>query len=149
MLAEIFDQFVKRDAPGDGNRFGGRSHGTGNESGLLRRGVGVGEFPRNLCSGVGDGVRLLVQLVFAQHEGRGAERVRLEDVGAYFQVRLVNLSNDSGVDQIKVLIATLELVAAEVVRSESVRLNSGTHGTVGDKDPLFEGFFEQVRTTHA
>ena len=70
------------------------------------------------------------QVVLRQHYRGGAEGIGFQNVGAGFQVSLVNIGNDLRKGQIKVFITAFELGAAKVIGPQVPVLNCGAHSAV-------------------
>ena len=87
------------------------------------------------------------QPVLGEHERGRAEGVGLEDVGAGSEETLVHALDDVGPRQHEVLVAALQVGAAEVVGAEVEVLDRRAHGAVEDEDPLAEEAFQNCYAT--
>jgi len=75
-------------------------------------------------------VRLALEVVLGQHNGCAAERVRLDDVRAGFEISAVHAEHDVRPRAHEHFVATLQRRAAEVGRSQSGLLQHGAHSAI-------------------
>src|SRR3954449_7788293 len=85
------------------------------------------------------------EAVFAQHERRAAEGVGLHDVAAGGEVALVDAVHHVRTGGAEVLVAPLELGAAEVSGGEGHSLEGRAGGAVEHEDALLQGRQEERR----
>ncbi len=137
--AEVLDQPLEGDAAGHRDRLGGRPHGAADEAGFFRRRVAR-------AGAAGDGGGQAVELegvigeaVLAQHQRGAAEGVGLHDVAAGGEVPLVDAVHHVGAGDAEVLVAPLELGAAEVVGGQGDSLERRAGGAVEHEDAGVEG----------
>src|SRR5207253_11307015 len=86
----------------------------------------------------------------------GAERIRLNDVGAGFQILPVNLFHDLRLRETQQVEATAQLApmaaegrAAIIILVELVAVNGRTHRPIEDEDALREQLFKLCARIHA
>ena len=134
--AEVVPQLFEGDAAGHRDRLRRRPHRAADEALAAGRGAGLasqlGGTPVEL-------ERALLEAVLREHQGRTAERVGLDDVGAGVEVGPVDSEHHVGPGRHQDLVATLELRTAEVLRPQVRRLKSGAGGPVEHQDPLLQG----------
>ncbi len=132
-----------RDVVRDRGRFRGRSHGAGHEASALRmRGhVALHGLPRDLCSGkihIGDAS---FERIFRHGHRVGVERIRFDDVGARFQILLMDLPDDLRLGQIQGVIIQAQILAmpreflTAIARLiQFARLDHRAHGAIEQQD---------------
>jgi hypothetical protein len=103
----------------------------------------VGQAARQCCRGDVEFVGQLGQAVFALRDAGAVEAVGFEDVGAGFEVGLVDAADDVGPRQAQEVVVALEVfrvgrkaLAAIVGLGELAPLHHGAHGAVEDQDAL-------------
>ena len=137
--AEVVGQLLEGDAAGHRDRLGGRPHRAADEARPLGGGVagagGAGDLGGAAVDLDGEGG----EAVLGEHQRRAAEGVGLDDVGAGGEVALVHRGDGVGPRAHQVLVAALELAAAEVVGTEVETLHGGAGGAVEHQDALLQG----------
>ncbi len=143
LLLEVADQRLEGDAAGDRDRLRGRAHRAGDEPRAIP-GLGLGH--RLAGELGGDPVQLagaLGKAILGEDERRAAEGIGLDDVGPDREVPPVDVEDDVGPGDDQILIAPVEIRAAEVGGREVPGLDGGAHGAVEDQDPLPKELLEQ------
>ncbi len=94
---------------------------------------------------------VVCQVIVRQADARGVEGVRLDEVGAGFQIGAVNLLDDTRLRQAEQIVAAAqvlgmraEALAAKVGLAQPIGLDHGAHRPVQDEDAPLEQFFEQT-----
>ena len=82
--------------------------------------------------------------VFGQDYRGAAERVRLDDVGARFQVAAMYVEHDVGPREDEVLVAAFQVRAAEILRRQVALLNRGARRAVKHEDALGQQLFQHL-----
>ena len=130
------DHLVEGGAARHGDGLGRRTHGARDESGPVRRRKFLRGVPSDLGGEAVDLERAIGQAVFREDEGRRPERVGLDHVGARREVLLVHPQDDVRARAHEVLVASLELLPAEVGRGQVLPLEPRSRGAVQDQDAL-------------
>ena len=137
-LRVVREHRVERDPAGDRDGLGSRAERAGDEA----RAVGGRELgrrgARRLAARAADLARLRLQTVLAEHVADRAEGVRLDHVGAGFEVGLVHRADRVGTRQDEVLVAALQLRAAEVGRGQRTGLQHRPHRAVEHEHAAME-----------
>ena len=110
--------------------------------------VGGGVVGGNLFGQAGSGhvefVGPLGDVVLGQRDGKRAEAVGLDHIHAHLEVLGVQLADELGPGDGEQFVASLEVVATEIVGGEAEFLDAGAHGAVEDHDALTCGSKEVV-----
>src|SRR3954471_20379364 len=107
------DELLEGDASGDRDRLRGRAHRSGDETRLVGE---PGRFlPGEHRGNPVDLDRPILEPIFGEHDGRSAEGIGLEDVGARFEVAAMDPADRVGPGQVQLLVAAFQLVATEVL----------------------------------
>src|SRR5262249_2670945 len=88
--------------------------------------------------------RLVGEAVLGEHEGRAAERVRLDHVGPRREVAEVHPADDVAAPDHQVLVAALEVGPSEVGGGQVLGLHPGAGGPVEHEDLLGEELLERL-----
>ena len=129
----------------------GRADAAGDEARLV--GVIAGEFVGRAAGQLGgrlvDLEDVLLEAELLERYGRAVERVGLDDVGARFQVRAMDLVDDLGLGQDQGFGTILdaegvprEPASSDVLLGELIRIDEGAHRAVEDHDPPRQDLFE-------
>ena len=97
-----------------------------------------GGLPRQARGGGVDGVHLVLQVVFREHDARAAEGIGADDVGAGLQVGAVDVAQHVGAGEVQMLVAALVVGAAEIGGRQRLGLQEGSHGAVQYQDALVQ-----------
>jgi hypothetical protein len=130
-------------------RLVGWPDGSRDEPRLLRRRPLVGGLLRKLCGLEVQLVHERLERVISLSDRRPAERIRLDDIGAGFEVLLVNPQNDVGTRQHEHVVVAAQLFgvrfeafATEVRFRQRVALDHRPHRTIQDEDAVGHETFE-------
>ena len=115
---------------------GARTDAARHPSGPVRRHEVVGRPSRQGHGGQVEFADPVTQAVLGEHRGEGAEGVGLHDVAAHLVERSVDLLDGVGPGHDQQLVAPFELRSAEVLGSELLDLQVGSHGPVEHDDPF-------------
>ena len=125
----------------DGERLVGGPDGAGDEARFVGGGEGVGGLAGDLGAGHVELVGGVFEAVVGLRDGRGAERVRLDDVGPGPQVLPVDVADqlrtrdrEQVVVALQVGLGLAKAVAAKVVFGQVMTLNHRPHRAVHDED---------------
>ena len=129
----------------DGGGAVGGADGAGDEARLIGRLLGprvgrlAGDFRRRDIHLIGDVLEAVIRLA----DGLGVEGVGLDDVGAGFQIGVVDLADDLGLGEHEEIVVALEIArvllearAAIAGLVQLVALDHGAHGAIQDEDAL-------------
>ena len=144
-------QFVKSNAAGNGDGFGGRPHRPGHETRLFRSGNGGRRFPGQLRRYPVNAAGFPGQIILGQHHRSSAESVGLDHIGSGFQIRAMDVNDDFGPGQGQILVAALKLRPAKIRRAQVPPLNGRPHSPIKNDNPFPEQGFElsnAVRCSH-
>ena len=119
-------------------QLGGRTDRTGNEARLLRRGKLRGDFLRQFCGSKIQLAGFVCQLIFLQHDARGTECVRLDNIATYLQKTGVNAAYQVRSAEHEQLIAAFLIPI--VVNRQGAILDTGAHGAVIDDHSFSQHF---------
>ncbi len=122
LLGEARHQLVEGDAAGDADRLVGGAHGADDEARPIGGGELVAASHRELGGAPVELPRPVGQAVLGEHDRRAAEGVGLDEIGAGLEIGAVDIEDDIGPGHDEVLVAALELDAAEVLGSQISRL---------------------------
>ena len=81
----------------------------------------------------------VLQFVFRHRDAVGTEGVRFEHVHADLEERAMDFFHGFGIRDDEVVVASVVLLAAEMLGSQVLDLQAGSHRAVEDEDFLFEG----------
>ena len=115
----------------------------GHKPRLCGRGSSVGGLPRQFRCPPVQLERIAAQPVFRQHDGRAAERIRLDDVRSGFQVGAVNSQHHVRPRANEVLVAAIERSSAKISRAQVPLLQHRAHGPVEHENPLRQQFAQR------
>ena len=80
----------------------------------------------------------VLQSVFLHRDAVGAEGVRFDDIHTDFEEGAMDFFHGFGIRDDEVVVASVVLLTAEMVGSEVLQLQAGSHRAVEDEDFLFE-----------
>ncbi len=118
------------DAARGADRFRRRPHRPRDEARPFRCRELVRRLPRQLGRAAVQLVRFILEVVLGQHNRRAAERVRLDDVRAGFEIGAVYVEHDVRPRAHEHLVAALQRRTAEIGRGQPGLLQHGAHRAV-------------------
>ena len=137
----VVAQLVEGDPAGDADCLGRRPHRAGDKARPIELGRDLAGQPRR---GAADLVGLVLQAILAQHQRSAAERVGADDVRPRLVIGAVHALDDVGAGHHQVLVAPLQLGAAEVIGGQVAALEVGALGAVENEDLLAKELLERL-----
>jgi hypothetical protein len=111
-----------------------RPHGARDKTGTVRSGEfrskAAGESGRSEVQFIGT----VAKSIFVQNDGGRSERIGLDDIRPRLEIVAVDALNSGGTGKDEVLIAAVEILPTEIVRTQVLSLEMSPGGTVKDND---------------
>ena len=144
--AIVLDELLEGHTTGHRDGLGRGPHGAADEAWPGRHRKGPTGFPSQLRRQSIEIVGPLGQVVLGQHQGCPPETVGLHDVGPGFEIEPVETQHYVRSRDAQVLVAALEVGAAEVFSRQVLALEARSRGTVHDQDALLQGLQQSLGT---
>ncbi len=146
LIVEVRLELGKGNPAGDADRFCGRPDRARHEARAPGPRISISSRARQFRRAPVQRVCFRLDVVFSQDYRRAAESVRLDDVGAGFEISSMHGVDDlrTGLDQI--LVASLKRRAAEVFRSQILLLQHGAHGSIEHNNTRRKCVMERLDT---